>query len=118
MAVALKAVAQSKDNKLNHLFVQATITGNYVTDGVTLDFTAITDPNFLTPILPGPGVTPIISIEQESLSGYYAQVVPPAVPSSLSTYKLTFWGAQATQLTQAAFPAAITGGTLIFQLIY
>jgi len=118
MSVALKAIAQSKDNKLNHLFVEADMTGNYVTGGDALDFTAITDPNFLTPILPGPGVTPIIAKAQESLTGYYAQVVPPADPTSLSTYKLSFWGAQASQLAQAGYPAAITGGKLVLELIF
>jgi hypothetical protein len=120
MSAVAKALKQGKNNNFSSLLVQVTLSGNYVTDGVTLDLSAagITDPNLICPVLPGPQITPypiLPGVHAASLGGYYAQVVPGA---DTAHYKLTFWESQDVQLPQAAFPAAITGGTLILELVF
>lgn len=100
----------------------ATADNVYVTGGVQLDLTPgkILDPSALG--ITGPSGVPNITpgVFTASLGGYIAQVVPATGKGSagLSTYKLQFWTSGGTELAGGAYPAAISAGNLVIEIVY
>lgn len=113
MALALKALKQIKHTNALELLVQVTPSGNYVTDGDAMDLTAITDPDGIGAILPSEIPDAPVGVKVCNCKGYYAQVVKGA---TLAAYKLSFWGAQASQVAAAGYPADISGGEIVLSV--
>jgi hypothetical protein len=93
-----------------------TPTGNYTTGGDTanLNPSTFSDPNgvgVLGDPLNQPTTPP--SIHSQSLSGYYAQLIPGA---TLATNKIQFFASEGSELAQGAYPAAILNGSLTVEL--
>lgn len=112
---ALKLLVQPTQSGI---FVSVTPADNvYVLGGVQLDLTPgkILDPGAVGVTVPStvPSVTP--GVFQESLGGYYAQVIPATAKGTagLSTYKLQYFSNAAGELPAGAYPNAITNGSLI-----
>ena len=100
----------------DYAVIKITASGNYVAGGDTLNLnpSAITDPNgvgLLGDPLNQPRTPP--AIDAESLSGYYAELIPGA---TLATNKIQFFLSEGNELAAGAYPAAITGGTLTVRL--
>lgn len=116
MALALAVQKVNVDMREKEIVLKATASGNYATGGDTVNLTTITNPNFKTNAVFGfPGDIN----EYEVLScptGYVAELIPGA---TLATWKLKFSATGAAlsgalgEIAAAAYPAAITGGTVI-----
>ena len=92
---------------------QLVLSGNYVTGGDTIDFTAIAS------YLPS---TVLRQLKVWSQAGQLAhQLVPSGGPATaLNAWRL-FCGAASTfgtQLAAAAYPAALTGDTIMFEATF
>jgi hypothetical protein len=117
MSVALKALRQVNNVNSFETHLAATMSGNYTPggDACSLAASGITDPNLITPSLPGqnPPVPP--TVDEEALGGNYAELIPA---NTLSGYKLKFYQPGGSELGAGAYPAAITGGTLTIKMIH
>lgn len=97
------------------LLVLCTLSGNYpaAAAGETIDLTTVT--NTLGKDIEGFFENPSAGgIFNASLGGYDAALIPG---TTLSNWKLHIWTSGGTELAAGAYPAAITGGNLIFQFL-
>lgn len=96
--------------------LKITRSGNYVAggDAVNLNPGTWTDPNGLG-ILGDPLNVPQtpVAVDSEADQGYIATIVPGA---TLATFKIQYWSAEGVELGAGAYPAAISGGSLVLRL--
>lgn len=116
MALALKVLRYTPADNPDTVELGVTASGNYVTSGDTanLNPSTYTDPNGLGVIgqpLSQPVTPP--SVVGESLSGYYAQLIPG---TTLATNKIQFFQPGGTEVSAGAYPAQITGGKLTIRV--
>lgn len=90
----------------------------YIQGGVQLNLSpgSILDPSALG--VTGPSQVPANTpgIWNESLDGYYAEIIPTT--GGLAGYKVRYWQPGGAELAAGAYPAAITAGQLIINIAY
>jgi hypothetical protein len=126
--IALSYLTEIEFNNSRGILLKAIFSGNYGVNGtgdlLNLNPTqnngvdgGITDPNFdYNQLLEQPTTT--VGVWSESLGGYYCQINTPAVPTLKNIGIRVFSPTGAGELaTNAAYAAAITGGSAIFMLL-
>lgn len=113
MAIAISLLDYTPGVRNTTLYLGLTFSGNYTVGGDALNLECISNPNgleaegfFEVPLNGGPGVF------FENLDGYYVQPVVAGV-SSPASYKLQVFAPGGSELTAEAYPAAITGGSVV-----
>ena len=113
MAIAVSLVDYTPGLRNTTLYLGLSFTGSYTVGGDALNLQSIANPNglegeglFEIPLNGGPGVF------FENIDGYYVQPVV-AVVSSPASYKLQVFAPGGSELTAEAYPAALTGGTVV-----
>jgi hypothetical protein len=110
MSLARTVLQNSPVNNPDAVDLTVVASGNYSTNGDTLDLTPST---FLNPAgvdVIGPNQRPeSVSILESNIGGYYAQIVEAA---ALNGWKVKFFAPGGAEVAAAAYPAAITGGTI------
>ena len=96
--------------------IKVSRSGNYVAGGdiVNLNPGTWTDPNGVG-ILGYPLNVPKlpIAVDSEADQGYIATIVPGA---TLAAFKIQYWSAEGVELGAGAYPAAISGGSLVLRV--
>lgn len=118
MALALSVVSVNHPQNKKELILKAVPSGNYAAGGDTADLATATNPKYLEDAQFGyPGTIE----DYEVLScptGFVAELIPG---SNLTNWKLKFSETGAAlsgplaELTAAAYPAALTGGTILLR---
>jgi hypothetical protein len=115
MAFTLVAVSSSNTRRQKTIKLNATPTGSYVTGGVPIDLTAITDPTFQGCCFPG-SVPKLVQVDNAP-AGYTAEIVAGTDGTALATaFKLKVYSVAGTELTAAAFPAALLADSFLLSL--
>lgn len=126
MAVALAQKVQSPQSNPDTIFVAAVFTGNYGVNGVgdllnLQPFQAgvnpggITDPTNLGFIGPNEPLVIAPGVQDENIGGYYIQ---PTLGTTLLNCALRVFAPNGNELaTNAAYPAAITGGSVTLEIV-
>lgn len=112
MALACKLLRNSPDDNPDRVLIQVTASGNYVTTGDTLDLTLLTDPNGQGIIGPNAVLT-ILPEVRTRCQGYYAEFV---MGTTLKNNKLQCFAPGGAEVGAGAYPAQISGGTIVVQL--
>lgn len=90
-------------------------TGNYTAGGDPIDLTAVTNPKFL----PNPGFPTVPSIDDVYINkvpaGYGAEIVAGAGSTLATAFKLKVFTTANTELAAGAYPAALTGDSLLLE---
>jgi hypothetical protein len=117
LAISITSVEPAGD-KVRVLF-NITPSGNYVTGGDTLDFTKATqDANFIGAVAMVPSSQAPVSLDVWDAGGNIANGVFPSLGTTQANSKLKFTSAFNTELSAAAYPAAITGSKLQGEAIF
>ncbi len=113
MAIAVSLLDYTPGLRNTTLYLGLTFSGSYTVGGDTLNLASPANPNGLEgeglaeiPLSGGPGVF------LESIDGYYVQPVVAGI-SSPAHYKLQVFAPGGGELTAAAYPAALTGGSVV-----
>lgn len=122
--VTVKALLQSISSpSVNELYVSVAPADNvYVTGGVALNLSQanIQDPQGIGAY--GPSVVPPVTpgIFQESMAGYYAQVIPSSGVGSagLALYKLQYFAPGGAEISAGAYPGAVTAGNVSLCILF
>jgi hypothetical protein len=113
MPLALTVQAVQHTLRTKQLYLIATPSGSYVTGGDTVNLQAITPGKGLADATVGYPGTINESEVASAPGGYNALLVPGA---TLSTWKLKVYSVAGTELTAAAYPAAVLAGVFILFL--
>ena len=119
MALAVKITSiQAVGQQLRAAF-NLTPSGNYATGGDTVDFTAaLQDPSFIGMLAQIISTQAPISLDVWDAGGNIANGVFPVLGTTLANNKVKFTSAFNTELSAAAYPAAITGSKLQGEAIF
>lgn len=111
MAVALVVSSVDITRRKKRITYNATLSGNYATNGDTLDFTAATDPSFKGARIPS--VAPELIEVLGSPGGYDLEGVIGTLPTNckLKAFGAGSGGATPVEVSAGAYPAGITGDT-------
>lgn len=115
MANALSVIRQKRGVNFKTLVVACVLSGNYTqVTGESVNLSAASIPNPNAVVATGPNGTPTIPprVTTQTLGGYKAELTATATPL---VYTLRFWNGNA-ELAAGAYPAVISGGTLVFEL--
>lgn len=114
--ITLAVVKFSPVSNPDRVFLKATVSGNYVPgagDPLNLTPSSWSDPKAIGSEGPDgvPAVTP--AAFNENLGGYYTEVVRG---STLANFAVRFFQPGGAEVGAGAYPAAITGGELVFEV--
>ena len=116
MANAVSILKYKSQFSPQDALVKVVRSGNYVDGGdpVNLNASALSDPQGLG-VLGYPQSVPVtpVAVDSEADQGYIATIVPGA---TLDAYKIQYWSAEGVQLGAGAYPAAISGGSLVLRV--
>lgn len=115
MPLANAAVSSSNTRRQKTIKIKATPSGNYPAGGDPIDLTNITDPQFQGSCFPGK-IPDYIQIEN-SPAGYTAEIVAGTGTTLATAFKLKVFTAAGTELTAAAYPAALLADFFLLALI-
>jgi hypothetical protein len=107
MAVALAVTRISHTRRHKEIEYKPTFSGNYSTNGDTLDLTAATNPLFLPGGKPGQALPESLQVVGNP-GGDGAEGV---IGATNATHKIKMFSAANTELAAAAYNAAVTGDT-------
>lgn len=112
MALALVTLRKDLSRRNKHLIISATPSGSYATGGDTVDLTKLTNPKFISNGLAGavPKAVEIINTP----GGYSAEFI---IGTTLANSKLKIYSAPGTELSAAAYPAALTSNAFQIELV-
>lgn len=111
MAVALAVAYVEMSRRHKKIVYNATISGNYATNGDTLDFTVATDPGLKGARIPS--VAPSAIEVWGQPGGYDLEGVIGTLPTNnkLKAFGAGSGGATPVEVSAGAYPAGITGDT-------
>lgn len=111
MAIALVTTSRDSTRRKKKLVVSGTVSGNYVTGGITIDWTTTTNPKLLSGgmVSAQPQYAEVINAP----AGYSGEFVPG---TTLKNWKLKVATTAGAELAAAAFPAALIADPFQFEL--
>lgn len=110
MPIALVTFDKEISRRRKRLRVKGTLSGNYVTGGITVDLTTISNPKLLSS---GKAASnPTLGLVLNSPAGYTGELVAGA---TIKTWLLKVFTTGGAELAAAAFPAALAADPFQFE---
>lgn len=111
MAIVLVSVQRDITRRKRRLVIQGTVSGNYVTGGIPVDWTTVTNPK----MLPGgrPRSNPLLGEVLNTPGGYSAEFIPG---TTMKNWLLKVYTGGGAELAAAAFPGALIAAPFQFEV--